>query len=236
MNKVYLVIGGSSDIGMEFIRSSAIQDKTAKFYAHYRTMTEHFQALSKDFSDRIFLINADLSNEGGVEQMIAGVHETPSHILHLPASKIEYRRLKQTSTEYIQKEMQLQVYSLLEVYKAFLPQMAKAKYGRSVALITSAIYGMPPQFLSAYTTVKYALLGLVKSAAAEYADKGIFINAVSPSMVETKFLATVDERIVAMTAQERPLKRNIKISEVVAAISFLLADDNPMYGENLILK
>lgn len=236
MRKTYLIIGASSDIGMSFIRSAATKDKTAVFYAHYRTMNDNLAAIREEFGDRIQLIQADLSEKDGVFQMINAVTETPTHILHLPAGKIDYKRLRQVDAEDIQKEMQVQVYSLLEVYKTFLPKMAKEKYGKAVTVVTSYTRGLPPKFLTPYITTKYALLGLTKSAAVEYIGKGIQINAVSPDMVETKFLSSIDERIVENTANSRPQGKNLTPQEVVTAIEFLFSDDNSMFGENLYLN
>lgn len=234
MKKVYLITGASSDIGMGFIETTLQKEKDSLFYAHYRTMNEHLQSLKTVLGDRMELVQADLSEPKGVLKIIDAVRETPTHILHLPAGRIEYKRFRQIEVKELQREMQVQVYSLLDIYKAFLPKMAKAG-GRAAAVITSCTRGTPPQFLGMYTTVKYALLGLVKSAAAEYAGRGIFINALSPNMVETKFLENVDSRIVEITAQQSHLGRNITVREVVTAIEFLLSDRNPMCGENLVL-
>lgn len=235
MRKIYLIVGASSDIGMTFIRSAINKDDSAEFYAHYRNMNDTLAVIKDKFDSRIHLIQTDLSKEDGVTNVIHAVQETPTHILHLPAGKIAYKRLRQVSEEDIQTEMRIQVYSLLEIYRAFLPKMAKEGYGRAVTVTTSYTHGLPPRFLTAYTTVKYALLGLVKSAAVEYAGKGIHINAVSPEMVDTKFLSSIDERIVENVANGRPLGKNLSPQEVVTAIEFLFSDGNPMYGENLYI-
>ena len=209
MKKIYLITGASSDIGMEFIQ----------------------RVSQTDLGDRMELIQADLSALEGALRVIDAVREVPSYILHLPAGRIEYMRFRQIEVEEMRREMQLQVYSLLEIYKVLLPKMARVGYGRSVAVVT----GMPPKFLAMYTTVKYALLGLVKSAAAEYAKNGILINALSPNMVETKFLEALDQRVVEMAAQQSAIGRHLTVHEVAATIEFLLSDENSMCGENMVI-
>lgn len=236
MRKVYLVSGASSDIGMAFLRETAGGDGSAVFYAHYRTMNNSLAEISRELGGRIRLIQADLAEEGGVFRLIGSVEETPTHILHLPAGKIRYTRLRQTDAGDLEREMRVQVYSLLEIYKAFLPQMAKAKYGKAVAVVTAYTRGLPPKFLAPYIMAKYALLGLVKSAAVEYSGKGIRINALSPDMVGTKFLSSIDGRIVENTANSRPDGKILTPREVVTAIEFLFSDCNPMFGENLCLN
>lgn len=54
-------------------------------------------------------------------------------------------------------------------------------------------------------------------------------------MVETKFLDVIDRRVVEITAQQSVIGRNLTVKEVITALEFLLADDNPMCGENLLL-
>ena len=58
-------------------------------------------------------------------------------------------------------------------------------------MLTSCTTNIPPKYLASYVTSKYALLGLVKALSNEYADKGIRINGISPSMIETKFLENI---------------------------------------------
>ena len=71
---------------------------------------------------------------------------------------------------------------------------------------------------------KYALLGLVRSAAVEYAGKGITVNGISPNMMETKFLAEVDDLSITMNAENSAMRRNIDVNEVCAAMEYLCSD------------
>ncbi|MBO5486160.1 MAG: SDR family oxidoreductase, partial [Eubacterium sp.] len=95
----------------------------------------------------------------------------------------------------------------------------------------------PVKFMSDYVAVKSALWGYVKGAAAEYGEKGVRINGISPNMMETKFLEQIDEKIVQMAAEASALKRNITVEETVKGIRFLLSDDvSYINGINLNLS
>jgi 3-oxoacyl-[acyl-carrier protein] reductase len=74
-------------------------------------------------------------------------------------------------------------------------------------------------------TGKYAALGLMKCLAAEYASYGIRINAVSPSMMETKFLSDLPSSVIELSAERNPQHRNARTSDVIPAIEFLLSDE-----------
>ena len=81
------------------------------------------------------------------------------------------------------------------ILQAFIPKMSKQNYGKIVFMLSAYLLGIPPKFQSPYITVKYALLGLMRNLASEYAAKGIMVNAVSPDMMETKFLSELPELI-----------------------------------------
>ena len=235
MRKVYLIIGSSSDIGMAFLNAAAAKNPDALFYTHYRTMSGKFASIKEGLGERMQMIQADVSNDDGVQMIINSVTQTPTHILHLPAGKLTYTRLKQVDLQSIEKQMRIQVYSLIRLCKHFLPLMAKQEHGHCVAMVSSVTEELPPKFMTEYAIVKYALLGLVKSMAVEYISKGVFVNAVSPNMVQTKLLDHIDGRMLENLADASPLERHLKPEEIVGAIEFLFSGETPVWGRNLII-
>ena len=241
MNKMYLILGASSDVGMAYIEHLIALGEPATVLAHYRNLNSEFDRLCKVESEvKIIPLQADLSREEDVERIISNIGNTygaPTHILHLPAGNLEYSKLKQIDWDRVQADFEVQVMSLGKVLQVFLPQMAKGKYGKVAVMLSSTTIGMPPKFMTAYTINKYALLGLMKSAAIEYAEKGININGISPNMMETKFLQNIDERFIEMNAASSKMHRNIKVKEVIPAIHFLLSEGSDyMNGVNINLS
>ena len=93
-------------------------------------------------------------------------------------------------------------------------------------MLSSCVFGVPPKALSHYITIKYAMLGLVKSLASEYSDKNIQINGISPSMVETKFLDNINEKIIELSAYNHPLKRNASVEDITPIIKILISNES----------
>jgi 3-oxoacyl-[acyl-carrier protein] reductase len=244
--KIYLVIGASSDIGMALIRNLANEvNEEILILAHFRQKNDNFRALEEELQGKgnqidFRPVQADLSNPDGVYEFIKKIKKETilvTHIVHLPASKMLHTRIKDLDWESICCDIEIQIHSLIEVFKEFLPKMAKNHYGKVVVLLTSAVYNTPPKFLINYLICKYALLGLLKGAAVEYAEKGVNINGISPNMIETKFLDNIDKRLIEMSVEKSFIKRTIHINEVVEGISFLLSDkSSAMYGVNLNLS
>lgn len=95
--------------------------------------------------------------------------------------------------------------------------------------------------LSVYSAAKHGVIGLTRSAAAEYATKGIRVNAVCPSFARTamalEFLTRSPEGVEAATADLTrgvPMKRLAEVDEVVEVILFAADPANSfMTGQEL---
>ncbi|MBQ1162935.1 SDR family oxidoreductase [Streptomyces sp. A73] len=104
-----------------------------------------------------------------------------------------------------------------------LPVMSAAGRGAIVNMAsilgTNGFAGSP-----AYVAAKHGIVGLTKTAALEYADKGVRINAVGPGFIDTPLLRETDspmrERLVSLHPQGR-LGTADEVAEVTA---FLLSD------------
>ena len=77
---------------------------------------------------------------------------------------------------------------------------------------------------SAYAASKHGVVGLTKSAALEYAKKGIRINAVCPGFTETPMveeLRTQNPILGGRLQEMNPMKRLGTVAEIAQAILFL---------------
>jgi 3-oxoacyl-[acyl-carrier protein] reductase len=81
---------------------------------------------------------------------------------------------------------------------------------------------------------KYALLGYMKCLVKEFSSKSIKINAVSPSMINTKFINHVPDVARELTREGHPLKRLASVDDVFCVIKFLLSDSSSyLTGSNI---
>lgn len=202
MNKVLLITGASSNIGISLIQS--VINECDMIVAHYYRENNELQKIKECYPEKIELLQADFGDAVSVRRMINQIKdkEIPvNQIIHLVSSKFEQNRFTKMNIEKFYDAMQISLYSILEITQEFVGGMSKNQYGKIIFMLTSYVEHIPPRFLSTYVVSKYALLGLQKSLATEYASKGITVNAVSPEMIETNFLKDIPEYIIENSAK-----------------------------------
>ncbi len=86
--------------------------------------------------------------------------------------------------------------------RAFLPAMAERGWGRVVNVASVAGKAGAP-YIAAYTAAKHAVVGFTRAVAAEYAARGVTVNAVCPGYVDTEMTEQSLARIVEKTGRSR---------------------------------
>mgnify|MGYP000199672091 CR=1 FL=1 len=116
---------------------------------------------------------------------------------------------------------------------AALPALEKSG-GGSVVMTSSVagVRGVPN--LSPYVTSKHALLGLMRTLAAEWGPKGIRVNALNPGPVDNRMMQSIEEQsspghgsdIKAAFTSRIPLGRYVTNEECAQMAAFLLSDNS----------
>lgn len=233
-----LITGASSDLAVDLIRTVMRDHDPPKIFAHYHNGQERILELQNDFGPLVVPICANLSQSEQVDQLIEHVESQagfPGKIVHFAGLKLRLERFGQIDLDRFMVDFSVQFTSVMRVLRHFLPKMSRSD-GRSkvVFVLSSVTLGVPPRFMASYTVIKYAQLGLMRALAADFAGTSVNINAVSPSMVETRFLSDIPAKLIEIEASENPYERNVSVREVIKAVRFLLsADADALHGVNL---
>lgn len=154
-------------------------------------------------------------------------------------------KLPNIASEDARKVIEVDLLGVFYALKHQLPSMERrfrAEGKRSAIVNIASVAGIAgaPR-LSVYAAAKHGVVGLTRSAAAEYATKGVRVNAVCPSfartaMVEKSLPAAEEDRKASEAELVRgvPMRRLGEVDEIVEVILFAASPENGfMTGQTL---
>ncbi|GAA5237115.1 SDR family oxidoreductase [Verticiella sediminum] len=106
----------------------------------------------------------------------------------------------------------------------WVPSMARRGWGRVVNISSRAGRSQANAAGPSYMTSKAAILGLTRSIASEFANRGVTANAVAPGLVSTHMTRQLSEDMYAAICSRIPMARTGQPAEIAAAVAFLASD------------
>jgi NAD(P)-dependent dehydrogenase (short-subunit alcohol dehydrogenase family) len=97
-------------------------------------------------------------------------------------------------------------------------------------ILNSSVVGLTAEAgICAYATSKHALVGLMRTAVHEVADRGIRVNTIHPGPVDNDFQHRIEvtatgasrERAATLFEQNIPLRRHARAEEIAQTVLFL---------------
>jgi 3-oxoacyl-[acyl-carrier protein] reductase len=144
-----------------------------------------------------------LVNNAGIAGKAAPVHEYPED---------EWRRV-----------MAIDLDGVFYCSKAVLPAMLAKGAGRIINIASiSGKEGNPN--MAAYSTAKAGVIGFTKALGKEVATKGVYVNCITPAVIETEILKQLTTEAVNYMVSKIPMGRVGQPSEVAALVSWLASD------------
>jgi NAD(P)-dependent dehydrogenase (short-subunit alcohol dehydrogenase family) len=237
-NKVAIVTGGTSGIGLAAARLFAAEG--AKVTVTGASPTTLAKARS-ELAGIAEVVASDAGSADDIETLARSfaVSGRNVDVLFLNAGVAKFGPIASLDEAAFDEVFRVNVRGPWLAIKHFAPLMKK---GAAIVLNTSVngVLGMPGS--SAYAASKAAARSLVRTAAAELADAGVRVNAVSPGPIETPLYGKLGmpADVVAQFAQgliaRIPMKRFGSANEVAKAALFLASEDSSyMTGEEIVL-
>jgi len=233
-DKVVIVTGASVGIGKEVVKK--FSDEGAKVVMIGRREAK-LQEAAKDLGlqeGKFLIVSGDVQDEEVVQKYVNKTVETFGKIdIFVNNAGIEgvIAPTADYPVDVFDSVMAINIRGCFLGLKYVLKVMEKQEYGAIVNLSSiGGLRGMPGT--SAYVATKYAIIGLTKSAAIEYAPKSIRINAVCPSPVNTQMMRSIEaggnaddpEAMKALYTSMIPFGRYAEAYEIADAVQFLASD------------
>ncbi len=100
-------------------------------------------------------------------------------------------------------------------------ELAALPDGGSIVNVVSTAGLAAAPGMAAYVAAKHGVVGLTRTAALDYAHRGIRVNAVAPGSIDSGGIATQADEIKQQIGSHAPLARLGRPEEVAAAVTWL---------------
>jgi len=115
--------------------------------------------------------------------------------------------------EVVDKELTINVKTTLFVSQAAIPALL-ARGGGAIVNFASIAVVRPLAKMASYSAAKWAVAGLTRALAREFADRGVRVNAVAPATVRT----------ADNVAQMGPDAKYLELDDLIRAVLYLASD------------
>ena len=231
--KTALVTGASVGIGR------AVAMKLAQNGANLVLLDIDYEKLEvlkgelADYNREVLIFKCDVSDENAVNEAIGAAEEKFGKIDIAVNNAALWKNVSpflDVPIDLWKKYIDINVMGTVYVCRAVLPKMLENNYGKIINVASVAgVYGNAT--MTHYSATKGAVISFTKALAKEVADKGIYVNSVSPGTVSPSQNPDVN---YYQEAERAYMGRSGTDMENANLICFLASDESGyILGQNI---
>jgi len=172
-------------------------------------------------------VKVDVSNLSDVERMVEDIIEKLAKIdiLVNNAGITRDKLILRMTEEDWDAVLGVNLKGTFNCTKTVIRHMAKQRSGKIVN-IASVVGEMGNAGQANYSASKAGVIGLTKTIAREYAQRGINVNAIAPGYIETPMTDALPEKAKDELKKLIPMERLGKPEDVAEAVLFLVCEES----------
>jgi NAD(P)-dependent dehydrogenase (short-subunit alcohol dehydrogenase family) len=223
--KVILITGGTSGIGRATAIAFAEEGASVAVSGRREKEGEESVQLVEKAGGKGLFLKADIAVEAEIEALVARTVE------HFGQLNFAFNNAGvaldggigiANTAEIFERTMNINVRSVFLGMKYEIPAILKS--GGGAIVNNASLLALKPSARSPiYSASKAAVLSLTKSAALEFATRGVRVNAICAAIIETDMTVGIrtDERMRSQLLALHPIGRFGHVEEVSSAVVYL---------------
>lgn len=237
--KTAVITGGAGAIGEETAKMYARKGVNLVLVDVKDEVPEVAAGFEKEFGVGAIGVKADLTKQEDVDNVVEKALEAfgEINILANIAGRVDLDNAEDIDVKLVENQMNVNAIGAFRLTQKVGNVMIKQGKGGKIVCVTSQAGFIAIDKHVGYTMSKAAMIGMIKVLALEWAEFGINVNGVAPTVVRTymgdrAWKGEVKERMLKAI----PANRFAEADEIAAAIFFLSCDEaNMITGENVVI-
>ena len=226
-----IVTGGGSGIGLAISKRLGAEGAAVAVFDRNGDAAKQTAAAIEEAGGRAIGVTVDVSDRAQIDEGVAEVRVrlAAATILVNNAGISSFERFLDVSRESFDRVIAVNLRGTFECCQAVVPDMIAAGWGRIVNIASSSAQTGSARQVH-YSASKGGVIALTRSLARELGGKGITVNTIPPSFVDTPGLRNAEAGGnlgpgVQQLEQAIPVRRAGQPEDIAAACAYLVRDE-----------